>query len=888
MDEKRPTDPGTLPAPAAPVTRIERTQELEVGSFWRARATEPDEAPAAPVLLAEVHDVRGTVHSVQIVAHPSDWDSPASARYETILIADFLADYEPDPRGERARADEMAEAHSRVQEEQLRLTELRARPADPATGALLGDDTAGRGDCLPALVERADSLASRQRALAEQVDAVQRALAPMTALFHEQALIAKVKAAAVTRELRRIEDSLSTVGLYTGEGVDVETLVDGDPADPAEPLHLFQRLLYMDEESLINVAYGGADYRDLAAFGEQLANDPAVLKRVAPYPRCVVAMQFRRRDRDYGDKVLNAVMNEQNQQAFLLVRNGERVHAVFSSIFYMRRLFPAADEFDRPFRGYDGRRITPKDLHYPRANNQAERLALHYRRLLVLLWGLYDRTDAIGSFALERERGHLNILAADVQKACFRFVPDDVRVLPDNRPTFRAWARAHNALVQSGSRVLCFWDALIDVDTAPGCHSRHVVHKRERCYMPDSTSGIRIVYRRGHRFFVNVPVSGWAPHGRGERHFNARVEIQPGQVRGLPYLCLDAVQPGDIAYYLNNRATRREYLQFATGLARAEVALAQDEAGQAPTLDVLKGALLEGGMVSDEDTAERQSKDAIRHWRARHRGRAVPVPGETGFAAARDALLHWLWAINGHGRDRRQECASLLEADGRSLLELRLRGPGELVALASPLPGEPDPRLGRHLFVQRIEAKEQKTQLRVERRKWLLPTTPGADEARIGADTAPAFAAGRLFASATHTAQMLARLREAWDVTDALVAQGTPEALLDQPIPVGMYLQARYTRLEIVYVRLTLDGVDVEATSAERLLAGRPFPWRGSKMEYWKRLDSICGVLDRLEKGFEARGHMENSSAFTVAWQVRRSWAKAIDRALAEATKDAA
>ncbi len=45
-----------------------------------------------------------------------------------------------------------------------------------------------------------------------------------------------------------------------------------------------------------------------------------------------------------------------------------------------------------------------------------------------------------------------------------------------------------------------------------------------------------------------VPVQGWAPWGREERCFNAHVRIDPGAVSNLPYLCLDAVDPTDIAH----------------------------------------------------------------------------------------------------------------------------------------------------------------------------------------------------------------------------------------------------------------------------------------------------------------------------------------------------
>ena len=127
MNAHRPSERTGLVAAGSPhVTRVDRTLSLDVGTFWRPRAVNDDGTRDGSVVLSEIHEVNGQVHSVQVLQHPRHWHDGGHASYESLLLDDFLAAYEPDPRGQRTRDEDLAEANARVRDEQRLLEDLQS------------------------------------------------------------------------------------------------------------------------------------------------------------------------------------------------------------------------------------------------------------------------------------------------------------------------------------------------------------------------------------------------------------------------------------------------------------------------------------------------------------------------------------------------------------------------------------------------------------------------------------------------------------------------------------------------------------------------------------------------------------------------------------------
>lgn len=775
-------------ASAEPVQRIDKYTHLGPGSYWAAIADiESDDSryvcdpiPAGQMhLLEKVKTADDHPHTVVLAAHPSQGENVRSYEF---LVDNFVAKFQlvEDPLavrdseiqaiqaeidGQRERVDRM------VTDPQYALDCLQSPDKTPSDSdddadeaGLLSEYDAEAG--LPDLsssrdlsVQDADQshldrlqrqlknqsllTAARKELIKNESNRLMKLTQRLAPFYAERANQAMAAASTALDEVEGVMKAVMSMELYTGKDVKVETLRTGEPAPADQPLTLRQRLCYVDEESLINSAFDGADFNDFPEFAEQLANDDTLLNRIMPEVRCVVPMRHRRTKRDYGDPWESAQKNQINQETFLLVRNGESVYAVFSPLTYAERLFPSRDDLDRPFRGSrfdEDDKITLEDVRYADAKKALENSALMYKRFLILLWGLYDRTDILGAFALEEEYGHLNLLSGEVQQKCFHFIYDDEpeQTLSENRPGFDQWIKNHNAHLQSGSLVVCYWGhrGALTPDSAPGCFTRHSFarEKHVQIYSPASNWEILVAERRGKDLIVRPEVSG-ERYDKDQmevvdRTFNATVNLSAVEnYHTRAYLCLDTVTLDELDYYIHSRQQRRDYLQYIPLLiaAREAVATRDDEvAGLRHDIrDAAASAVLDGQQGGSLDAL---IEEALRAYRVANRWRRPPGKGTAQYRKHLDGLLEQIWRRIGKGADRVRWAEQICEAEGRTPLRLVVTGNNHLVLYATASGEEEDNRLGPHPWVQRIRLVERKTRISPDTRRWVLDATPQPGE----------------------------------------------------------------------------------------------------------------------------------------------------------------
>jgi hypothetical protein len=151
--------------------------------------------------------------------------------------------------------------------------------------------------------------------------------------------------------IERIEARIYNVELYAGLKEEVVQIADGRPAGASEPIHLHQRRAYMDEECLLDYQVGGMDFQKLEEFDAWMA-EPAHRDRLLPHPRCVVAFQVRRSEKEHDfegswRKMISFYLNgyaEADKWTFLYMRNGERLYRLATTIKFEDPLFPDQDK----------------------------------------------------------------------------------------------------------------------------------------------------------------------------------------------------------------------------------------------------------------------------------------------------------------------------------------------------------------------------------------------------------------------------------------------------------------------------------------------------------------------------------------------------------------
>lgn len=158
----------------------------------------------------------------------------------------------------------------------------------------------------------------------------------------------KAKTSGLKGMTAHIEERIFNVELYAGLIEKVVLIRDGEPAAISEPVHLMQRLCYMDEECLAQYEVGGMDIGHLADFDRWLAK-PDNFTRLLPFTRCVTAFRVRRdkKERDCEGclfKLVQIMLDEEDDKTtFLYLRNGDKLYRLTTSHTFEAKLFPDLD-----------------------------------------------------------------------------------------------------------------------------------------------------------------------------------------------------------------------------------------------------------------------------------------------------------------------------------------------------------------------------------------------------------------------------------------------------------------------------------------------------------------------------------------------------------------
>ncbi|MFK4705638.1 hypothetical protein ABIC83_002477 [Roseateles asaccharophilus] len=563
--------------------------------------------------------------------------------------------------------------------------------------------------------------------LTEKTKAIAACLESLGPYLMEKSAVSQAKLSAAQKMASSISAGVASLDLYTGKDIEVFDIRTGDAAPADVKLTLVQGKRYAEEELAAWAdVLSNFDYRNEQQFFDALRSNQSLVDQILPTSRCVVSMAFRRWALDYGNAYSNVLNNIENKKVFLLVRNGDNIHAVYSSCPSHEaspRLFPTTGDLGQPFRGIDGSRISIRDIEFTKATKNFDDVALHYKRFLILLCGLDHRLGLLGRFYPEDQQ--LQFMSGRFQAAYFNFLADEEEgtLLGEQLPTRAEWMLANNKLIQSGSRVFVLNGEGLAKQT-PEVERRHDLEFDDDQFMRPA-----IVQREGTRFFITLTATSSSRHAaRRSQSCKSYLTDDKGQGHAANWwLCIDGVALETVRRYIHSRVNRAMGVEYLRLMRRLEAYLAAEEEAQAPATDYLVRTAAEFGGVSLTE-ARSVVGNAVRNWRASRRGAPLPSVDDK---AALNAILSLMTPTEATANSQEALLDGFVASQGLTPLLLTQSGKGklQLYVVASDADKAPYPDLLKWGWVRRIVLNIGKTKISAgaSTLQWLGKDLPGSE-----------------------------------------------------------------------------------------------------------------------------------------------------------------
>lgn len=469
-----------------------QTPTIDPGQWWRLiddKDPLTEKAHTIPehgltFLVQEVHVIDGAIHSIEIHKHPLlTWHDTK------FLFEDFQNRFVLDPEGAQKREAEQALIMTRMQKLNKEIADAATAPLALPAPTSSPDSLAEKIDSLPVALRgnkstQAATAAQTALQLAEARTQAMTAISKrmeaeanlLTAYQKEQVASMHAKVSKDTKAATDTLEKLHTLTLFLGEHQTVTCLRDGQSADPAEKLHFFQRMLFLDEEFAVHFLDDPFHWRNAMDMKSMFRDYPDVITRLMPQPRSVVIARIRRHARALPEGATYAALFQHIEESkwdealMILVRDGERVFMIEADedTANAKRLFPSRKEIDDLYKtGWKkDTHITPEDLAYSKSRKDHDERGLFYKRFLVLFWGLHVRQHVFGPF-MDTDN---NWFDPQTQNAHFVFVHDEEAGLDSPDQSLMNWLTQTQQTIGVGERVVVDTKFALNDYTCPAAY----------------------------------------------------------------------------------------------------------------------------------------------------------------------------------------------------------------------------------------------------------------------------------------------------------------------------------------------------------------------------------------------------------------------------------
>lgn len=144
-----------------------------------------------------------------------------------------------------------------------------------------------------------------------------------------------VKVAGLSQKLYQLETEIYAIQCFSGDVIDFIKLRTGIPSDTTEPLVIYQKLRYMDNELAKAIALKNADFHNHKLFERFLAESPIAEEIFFPDKKCVVGVRISKTGVYFGGiinkdgvpvNMLNTYEKFHGGKIGIIVRDGENLY----------------------------------------------------------------------------------------------------------------------------------------------------------------------------------------------------------------------------------------------------------------------------------------------------------------------------------------------------------------------------------------------------------------------------------------------------------------------------------------------------------------------------------------------------------------------------------
>jgi len=728
--------------------KFERFVALNGGEFWQATKSDGSRqvSEGEILMIAQVDHVDDAPHTIHVRLHPSK--CIGYGKTVRFLVDEFVNTFEfvDQAIAEASRKADIEAIQARIQADQTEMqqaytnTKLLDKLVEQDMPKEKGSDEAklpvkletfdadivgavktqnltslmskgltetGVNQIRSGLEEQKDIALRRSTWIEMRTKRLTKMAGEMTPYFEEKAALPLAMSKEMMDHVDDLMKGIGNLNLYVLKDVEIETIRQGASAAEDVKLSVTQRVLFMDEEMAVWADVSDEfDFRDHQRFLDTLATSDELVSQIFPTERCIVSVAATQQRHDYegySGREQERMHNE-NRRQFLLVRDGQNVHIVLSpDLFhnYSRTTFPTTGETEGVFRGFDGQNITYRDLDYTRKLKEHDRIALGYKRLLILLCGLDHNKSLFGKFY--KGEASLKFVSLEFQEKYFNFIHDvdGEGMLPSYRPESAIdWVKKMNEEISFGSRILVQWERVFDTENCPAVFERPnswnagYEERRRIQYRPTEGEGIYgVISKKGDDMVLKVEVSGDRLSDYKTRTFEATLNVSLALMTSRPFdiLCVDRLNVKDAEWYLHDRPSRTLNVSGIRILKRA-VKLASELREEEKELRAqLDKSMDESGLFEDKEALERIVDQAIAKWRCAHPRKAISsILEET---KSFNMMCDQIYFLAGKGRDVNSEIFVSEQKRGRDVVRLSLQPNGKYAVYSTPTSDEKDDRL---------------------------------------------------------------------------------------------------------------------------------------------------------------------------------------------------